>query len=886
MKRKLGRNSHSTSAASERGARAKKSKKQTMRKSSGVVGAAPLRHGRSTATMLAARMHRQEILALLSQIALATVDIDVSEFMQEACLFLARTLEADYAKVLQLDPGGQTLTLRAGYGWNKSIMRVGATKFKSNSTIAGLTLTSKHPIIIKDLRREKKLRGFAHLKAHHVTSGMSVIIHGIRGPYGVLGVYSRASRSYSADDLNFLQSVANIMALVFERSDAENELRRFKYMADNANIGISLVDKNGRFHYVNRITYERLGFTKGEYMKKRVVHTPAGSSQSQFRRLFQRAQKQQITQLETLEMRKDGVEIPLEVNLTGVSFEGEPYIFVVSQDISERVRSQAEKLRSQRNLEFLSEASLLVGSSLDFQKNLGKVARKAVSYIADACAIEMADHTGGFASAAIAHREPKKSRLWRASRDEFGGGEGLFGRAPHVAAAGRAELHSHVAPSMLRKWSKSRSHFAALQRLDAASLMIVPVMIGKRVMGTMVFANPSGSRRFDDADLAIVTELANRVALAIENSKLYFEIEEQKERLDNTIANVPGIVWENWVNPDPATQRSNFISDYVEEMTGYGERDWKRPGFMRDILHPEDRDRVLREYDEMVEKKRGMVQHFRLVHKNGGIIWVESHSLAFKDARGRLLGFRGVIMDVSERTELERRKDEFISMASHELKTPVTTLKVFTQILQKKTENAGESITAAYLSKMDAQITRLTDLINDLLDLSKIQTGKLTFKYSDFKIDSLVGEIVEQLQPTTDTHAINVIGRVGRLVHGDRDRIGQVLINLLTNAIKYSPKADKVNIYLSERGGNVIIDVEDFGIGISEEQQSRIFERFYQASEGSRTTFPGLGIGLYISDQIMKRHGGKITVLSEKGKRTVFRVLLPVTAVHEKLTLV
>jgi len=143
-------------------------------------------------------------------------------------------------------------------------------------------------------------------------------------------------------------------------------------------------------------------------------------------------------------------------------------------------------------------------------------------------------------------------------------------------------------------------------------------------------------------------------------------------------------------------------------------------------------------------------------------------------------------------------------------------------------------------------------------------------------MDELVREIVEQIQPTTESHRITINGSIKREIEGDRDRLGQVLINLLTNAIKYSPKSDSINIYLSEENGKILVGIEDYGIGISTEQQEKIFDRFYQVPDRDQKTYPGLGIGLYISDQIMRRHSGKIEVTSTKGKRSLFQMVLPI----------
>jgi PAS domain S-box-containing protein len=235
----------------------------------------------------------------------------------------------------------------------------------------------------------------------------------------------------------------------------------------------------------------------------------------------------------------------------------------------------------------------------------------------------------------------------------------------------------------------------------------------------------------------------------------------------------------------------------------------------------------------------------------------------------------GFVLDITERKELDQRKDEFISMASHELKTPVTSLKGFLNLLQRRLKTQEDEKALHYLMRMDAQVHKLIKLINDLLDLSKMQTGQLAYREEYFAMDALVQEVVENVQETTQIHSLLLEGQTGAEVFGDRDRIGQVLINLLNNAIKYSPQANRVLVRIAKEEQAISVSVQDFGIGIADEHQHKIFERFYQVTDAAEKTYPGLGIGLYISCEIIKRHGGRLWVESQKGAGSTFHFSLP-----------
>ncbi len=224
--------------------------------------------------------------------------------------------------------------------------------------------------------------------------------------------------------------------------------------------------------------------------------------------------------------------------------------------------------------------------------------------------------------------------------------------------------------------------------------------------------------------------------------------------------------------------------------------------------------------------------------------------------------------------QLEERKNAFISMASHELKTPITSLKGFTQVLRQRLQTQADPQTLLFLDRMDVQLKKLTNLISDLLDISKMQTGMLAFRETIFDLDELVRETVENVQAAITTHHIRLRGETQAQIAGDRDRLGQVLINLLTNAIKYSPRAETVIVRLRSYDGQAEVSVQDFGIGIDREQCERIFEQFYQVADPVHT-YPGLGIGLYIAHTIIERHGGRLWVESEKGAGSTFYCTLP-----------
>lgn len=239
-------------------------------------------------------------------------------------------------------------------------------------------------------------------------------------------------------------------------------------------------------------------------------------------------------------------------------------------------------------------------------------------------------------------------------------------------------------------------------------------------------------------------------------------------------------------------------------------------------------------------------------------------------------------VDITEpvrmRKEVERLneiKDEFIALASHELKTPVTTIKSLTHVLQRKYMQQAMQEPVSMLRVINQQIDRLTKLIDDLLNVSTIQAGHLDYEEAPVDIDFLVHETVALLQTSTPTHVLNVSGATQATILGDADRLRQVLFNLIANAVKYSPQAHSVDILLTSTQQSVQIAIRDYGIGIPKAAQQHLFERFYRVRGEQEQTFPGLGMGLYIVHEIIKRHRGTLTLESEEGKGSTFLISLP-----------
>jgi len=232
------------------------------------------------------------------------------------------------------------------------------------------------------------------------------------------------------------------------------------------------------------------------------------------------------------------------------------------------------------------------------------------------------------------------------------------------------------------------------------------------------------------------------------------------------------------------------------------------------------------------------------------------------------------IEDISERRSIEKRKDDFLSIASHELKTPLTTIKGYVQMMDRLMPENSSGKFREIVIKTGQFVERLSALIAELLDVNRIQTGNLVVQKENFDFDQMIGHAVETIQAATKSHKITIEGQPIGTIYGDELHLTQVITNLLSNAVKYSPEAPDIRIHKSFVSDYLRVSVSDQGIGISADDQKKIFERFYRANDVQKK-FPGMGFGLYFCAQIIQQHGGMLWVESKKGSGSVFSFTLP-----------
>jgi two-component system CheB/CheR fusion protein len=261
--------------------------------------------------------------------------------------------------------------------------------------------------------------------------------------------------------------------------------------------------------------------------------------------------------------------------------------------------------------------------------------------------------------------------------------------------------------------------------------------------------------------------------------------------------------------------------------------------------------------------------------QDGKLRWVRAIGNLTHNKEGRAEYLTGIMQDVTDHKLDDMRKNDFISIVSHELKTPLTTLKGYLQVLLGRAKKTDDSFAINSLDKAHNQVKKMTRLINGFLNVSRLETGKIYLNRETFEIHVLVEEIIEEVINTNPGHKILMLPSCELSVNADRDKIGQVINNLLSNAIKYSPKGRKIEVSCQEVANTVQICIKDAGIGINPADQERLFDRYYRIENHKTRSISGFGIGLYLSSEIIQRHNGKIWVESEMDKGSTFCFSLP-----------
>lgn len=414
---------------------------------------------------------------------------------------------------------------------------------------------------------------------------------------------------------------------------------------------------------------------------------------------------------------------------------------------------------------------------------------------------------------------------------------------------------------------------AAYAALDIGSLVICPQVKENQLLWALTITSAT-ARAWTVEEAALIREVVERAWEAIERVEASDALRQSEERFRAIVNQTTAGICRT--TPEGTLM---FANRKFCEMLGYNEQEITGR-IMWDFMPSADEEANIQLYKQKMTEGLPFEMETRLLRNDNSIVWASISVAPIRDRSDNTYSTVAVILDITERKTLEHQKEDFIGIASHELKTPVTSIKAYAEVLQEIFQEAGDEKSANMMQKLDAQVDRLTELLHALLDTTRIGKEKLPLQLEQLDLNQVIREQVEDLRGISKKHRIQTHLSNLPLIKADREHIGQVLSNLITNALKYSPDGGDVVVTSSTTNESIQIRVQDFGIGIPPNMKHRIFDRFFRISHPKVKAFPGMGLGLYITAGIVHLHGGTINVDSKEGQGSIFTVTLPVFRKH------
>jgi PAS domain S-box-containing protein len=793
---------------------------------------------KATEAALAKRGRQQAAVAELGRQALS--DLDYDHLLRETAAAVRDTLDVDYVHILELDEKRSWLRLVAGLGWQEGV--VGNLLVDTGTaSLSGFTLIVGEPVTVEDLTQETRFRSPQFLVNHGVRSGLSVVIGDQAGQYGVLGAFTREMVRFTQDDVNFLQSVANILATAYDHSRSDRLLRHYAAIvlsSEDAIIGESL---DGIITSWNEAAHLMFGYTEDEALGQPVtIIYPPDDYAGAYEVLERIKQGNRIEQMETVRHRKNGELFDASISVSPIRDPSGRIVGAakIERDISDRTRAEAERRASEDRLQLALDAGNMgawdweiASGTLDWSPNMVEMH-----------GLRPDDFTGRF--------EDFSDRIHPDDRDRV---------LKQIQAALQTDglLHTeyrNLRPDGSVQWLEARGRVSRgrLGQPDHMSGVCIDVTEQIRLRQQIArFAAATVAER--DQLQQVIDVIPEGVVIISVDGQIGMSNEAARE------------IW--------GDQLSNI--DVHAQVADEGPPNPAGPCRFADL--PVWRSIVTGEYvlsHQITVERAGRAESIQLLF----------NSAPLRDDRGQITAAVTTFQDITTIKDFERQKDEFLQTISHDLKNPLTSIKGNAQLLRRRTQ----SITAGLIpvvERIEASSDQATALIEELLDITRLQMGRpLDLVRKPTPVNELVRRTVDEFRVTSDGHRFRIVSDQEMIVGSlDEHRIARVLSNLISNAVKYSDPSNEILITISvpEIDGDWLeISVQDHGIGIPASDLSRLFERFRRGSnvEG---LIRGSGLGLASSKQIVEQHGGTITVQTEEGRGSTFTVRLPLAALSE-----
>jgi PAS domain S-box-containing protein len=705
-----------------------------------------------------------------SLLALATALSEAATPEQVAAVIFRETLAALRADggslgiVRETDGGGMEVEMLQSKGYAPAAVNL----YRRFPVTPGRPLSdailSRRPVLIGsreawEARYPGQFAANIEPLGYEAYAGLPVIV-GERAVAGVSFSFT-GPRTFDDETATFLETIGRLCAQALERarsSDAERRaLARSQTVLESVRDGFIAFDARLRYTFVNGHAAELLGRPAETLLGRRVWEVFPEAEHSFFGEMLR----------ETLAQRRvttrEDYSRPLRRWVYVRAYPADDGLVVFIQDVTDRRRSQDAS-------GFLAEASRVLASSLEYEATLAALAAAAVPVLGDWCAVDMlADPTADewpprLERLAVVHQDPAKvewaRRMQGEQRPDWSAPTGL----PRVLREGVSEFYPVVTDEMVVASAKTPEELERVRALQLSAVIIVPLVARGRTLGALTLVMAESGRHYDEADLRLAEDLAQRAAVAVDNARLYREAE--RARREAEAAN--------------------------------------------------------------------------------------------------------------------RAKSDFLATMSHELRTPLNAIGGYTELMAMELRGPLTAQQRDDLERIRRSQAHLLALINAVLNFARLEAGHVTFEPADFRVDELVRDTVELMEPQARARDLELSPAEGceLVAHADEDKVRQVVLNLLSNALKFTPPGGRVTVWCEpgDDGRHAAIHVRDTGIGIAAEQLGQVFDPFVQVGRSLSAPTEGAGLGLAISRDLARAMGGELTAASVAGEGSTFTLVLPVPA--------
>lgn len=424
----------------------------------------------------------------------------------------------------------------------------------------------------------------------------------------------------------------------------------------------------------------------------------------------------------------------------------------------------------------------------------------------------------------------------------------------------------------------------------SSTIICMPLIAKEEPLGLMILGNSNANLHFGDREKAVLTGIANQVSVAIENTILYQEATERRKEAQETAAQLRAILHsmaEGVIvyDKDLRVQITNPAVARVFRAESYEARNKEMAQMLSNVNSRIVEYAKALEHLEIIRQAPEKSYEMEWVLKDPSMVLKRVWSPVYNN-RGEFIGGVAVFHNITAEREAQSARDEFISLVSHEVRNPLSLIKGLAQTILRRRKKEAPTREHEELGVIVEQADRIARLVNDLLDVSRIERRVLSLEHEPIYLPALISNIVEKLSPSLHRHKLSLeVPRQFPTGYWDTDRLVQVFTNLIDNAVKYTPAGGQITITCSTKDKNAVFCVTDNGVGIAEENLHRVFDRFFRIPTQNRTGQDNsMGLGLYVSKGIIKAHGGKIWVESRINEGSKFCCSLPLGSKEQQTT--